>query len=91
MTLERVPLAVIRSELLYPGKLVFRAENLYAQAMEHSTIKVRAIGQSNFNMEQSKEILSLCEVKPAILQTEVHPYFQEKELKKSITGQESIA
>lgn len=51
MTLERVLLAVIRSELLYPGKLVFRAENLYAQAMEHSTIKVRAIGQSNFNME----------------------------------------
>ncbi len=39
MTLERVLLAVIRSELLYPGKLVFRAENLYAQAMEHSTIK----------------------------------------------------
>ena len=29
----------IRSELLYPRKLVFRAENLYAQAMEHSTVK----------------------------------------------------
>ncbi len=43
--------------------------------------KVRAIGLSNFNMEQIKEILSVCEVKPAILQTEVHPYYQEKELK----------
>ncbi len=49
--------------------------------------KVRAIGLSNFNMEQIKEILSICEVKPTILQTEVHPYFQEKELKKFLTSQ----
>ena len=39
MTFEKFLLAVIRSELLYPRKLVFRAENLYAQAMEHSTVK----------------------------------------------------
>lgn len=44
--------------------------------------KVRAIGLSNFNQGQIEEILSLCEVKPAVLQTEVHPYFQERELKK---------
>ena len=43
--------------------------------------KVRAIGLSNFSVEQIKEILSICEIKPAILQTEVHPYSQEKELK----------
>ena len=39
MTFEKFLLAVIRSELLYPRKLVFRAENLCAKAMEHSTIK----------------------------------------------------
>ena len=44
--------------------------------------KVRAIGLSNFNQGQIEEILSLCQVKPAVLQTEVHPYFQERELKK---------
>ena len=44
--------------------------------------KVRAIGLSNFNQAQMEEILGLCEVKPAVLQTEVHPYFQERELKK---------
>lgn len=33
-------------------------------------------------MEQMQEILNICEVKPAILQTEVHPYSQEPELKK---------
>lgn len=43
--------------------------------------KVRAIGLSNFNQGQIQEILDLCEVKPTVLQTEVHPYFQEKELK----------
>ena len=43
--------------------------------------KVRAIGLSNFTPEQVQEILDICEVKPAVLQTEVHPYAQEKELK----------
>ena len=43
--------------------------------------KVRAIGLSNFKKEQINEILSLCEVKPAVLQTELHPYNQEPELK----------
>lgn len=43
--------------------------------------KVRAIGLSNFNKEQIEEILSLCEVKPTVLQTELHPYYQEQSLK----------
>ncbi len=43
--------------------------------------KVKAIGLSNFTVEQIREILAVCEVKPAVLQTEVHPYSQEKELK----------
>ena len=44
--------------------------------------KVKAIGLSNFNTRQIQEILSQCEVKPAVLQTEVHQYSQERELKK---------
>lgn len=49
--------------------------------------KVRAIGLSNFNEPQIKEILSICEVKPAILQTEVHPYSQEKELREYLASE----
>ena len=49
--------------------------------------KVRAIGLSNFNEAQIREILSLCEVKPAVLQTEVHPYSQEKALKKFLESE----
>ena len=44
--------------------------------------KVKAIGLSNFTPAQIQEILDVCEVKPAVLQTEVHPYSQEKELKE---------
>ena len=51
--------------------------------------KVKAIGLSNFDREQIKEILSICEVKPAVLQTEVHPYSQEKAL-KAFLDQEGI-
>lgn len=49
--------------------------------------KVRAIGLSNFSAEQVREILDLCQVRPAVLQTEVHPYFQERELKKFLASE----
>ena len=39
MTLEHFILAFIRSEFLYPKRLVFKAENLCAKALENSTIK----------------------------------------------------
>lgn len=44
--------------------------------------KVRAIGLSNFNESQIREILEICEVRPSVLQSEVHPYSQEKALKQ---------
>lgn len=50
--------------------------------------KVRAIGLSNFNEEQICEILNICEVKPSVLQTEVHPYYQEKKLKKFLSHED---
>lgn len=50
--------------------------------------KVKAIGLSNFTKEQIQEILDICEVKPAVLQTEVHPYFQEQELKECLAKED---
>lgn len=52
--------------------------------------KVRAIGLSNFTKEQIQEILNICEIKPSVLQTEIHPYSQEKEL-KDFLSKEDIA
>lgn len=39
MMLEQFILAYIRSEFLYPHRLVFKSDNLYAKVMESSTIK----------------------------------------------------
>lgn len=52
--------------------------------------KVKAIGLSNFSMEQIREILGLCEVRPSVLQTEVHPYAQEKELKEFLEQEKIV-
>ena len=53
------------------------------QQMERAYLqgKVKAIGLSNFNDAQIREILAICSVRPTVLQTEVHPYYQEKALK----------
>lgn len=53
--------------------------------------KVKAIGLSNFTVEQIKEILSICEVKPTVLQTEVHPYNQENERKAFLNENGMVA
>lgn len=52
--------------------------------------KVKAIGLSNFNEEQIREILSVCEVRPAVLQTEIHPYSQEKRLKEFLAKEDIV-
>ena len=52
--------------------------------------KVHAIGLSNFSQAQIQEILSNCKVRPAVLQTEVHPYNQEKQLKNFLDEQAMV-
>lgn len=37
--------------------------------------KIRAIGLSNFSEEKIREILSQCEIRPAVMQVEGHPYY----------------
>lgn len=43
--------------------------------------KLRAIGVSNFNEEEISQVLERCEVVPAIIQMECHPYFPRTEMK----------
>lgn len=43
---------------------------------------VRKIGLSNFNVDQVKEIYDNSEIKPCVLQVELHAYLQQKELRK---------
>lgn len=46
--------------------------------------KVRAIGLSNFESERLEEVLETAQIKPAVLQVECHPYYQQNTLKERI-------
>lgn len=79
-TLERLDTEYIDLLLIHqPSGNYIAGYRLMEKAYKEG--KVKAIGLSNFTIEQVQEILNVCEVKPAVLQTELHPYFQETELK----------
>ena len=44
--------------------------------------KLRSIGISNFNAAEVQRLVDECEVMPALIQTERHPYFPQTELKE---------
>ena len=46
--------------------------------------KVRAIGLSNFESDRLEEVCTNAKIKPAVLQVECHPYYQQNQLKKRI-------
>ena len=79
-TLERLDTDYIDLLLIHqPAGNYLAGYHLMEQAYEAG--KVRAIGISNFNVDQIEEIMSVCKVRPAVLQTELHPYNQEPKLK----------
>ena len=83
-TLERLDTDYIDLLLIHqPAGNYAAGYRLMEQAVKAG--KVRSIGLSNFTQAQIQEILDLCEVKPAVLQTEVHPYSQERELKEFLS------
>ena len=45
--------------------------------------KVRSIGLSNFD-ENLDDVLNNCKIKPAVLQVECHPYWDQEDLKKRV-------
>lgn len=47
---------------------------------------VRAIGVSNMNIGRLEEVIAAPEIKPAVLQVELHPYFQQKALKERVAS-----
>ncbi|CAJ0940045.1 unnamed protein product, partial [Mesorhabditis belari] len=51
---------------------------------------VKSIGLSNFNHKQIEEILGMAKIKPAVLQVEMHPYFQQKKM-RDFCGKHGIA
>ncbi len=88
-TLERLDTEYIDLLLIHqPAGNYIAGYRLMEKAYKEG--KVKAIGLSNFTIAQIQEILDICEIKPAILQTEVHPYSQEKELKEFLDKENII-
>lgn len=46
--------------------------------------KVRSIGLSNFESQRLEEVCEAASIKPAALQVECHPYYQQNDLKKRL-------
>merc|ERR1712085_239183 len=42
--------------------------------------RVMVIGVCNYSLRQMKELVEKCRIKPMVLQTELHPQFQQKDL-----------
>ena len=53
------------------------------QVMEEAVAagKVRSIGLSNFNQAKTQEVLDVASVTPAVLQVEIHPYWNQHGMK----------
>ena len=46
--------------------------------------KIKAIGISNFEGEYIDTVLKECEIEPQVIQVEAHPYYTQKELRKTL-------
>jgi len=48
---------------------------------------VRSIGVSNFRVDDLERLLPAADVRPAVDQVELHPYFQQRDLRRFLRGQ----
>ena len=80
-TLDRLGLDYVDFLLLHqPYGDYLHAYRAMEDALEAR--KVRAIGLSNFYEDKFSQVLKIAHVVPAVLQNEMHPYHQEKDMKQ---------
>lgn len=79
-TLERLGVDYIDLMILHQpaGNIIAGYRQLEAA---YKAGKLRAIGLSNFDVNQTQQILNQCEVTPSLIQCECNPYFPQTELK----------
>lgn len=82
-TLENLGLDYI--DLLFLHQPCWNYEVWYKQLEKaYKEWKIRSIGLSNFEWKFLDKILSICKIKPQIVQLETHPYCTQKELRKTL-------
>lgn len=84
-TLKRLDVDYIDLMLLHhPVNNYIHAYKMLEKAYKAG--KLRAIGISNFPVEKIGEILNQCEVVPAVMQVEAHPYYPAEKVKAFCDG-----
>ncbi len=79
LALEKLDVEYIDLLLLYhPGENDVKAYKAMEQAVQEG--KVRSIGLSNWYIEELEEFLPQITIMPAVVQNEIHPYYQELEV-----------
>ena len=82
-TLRRLDTDYIDLLLLHqPAGNYIHAYRIMEKAVKEG--RVRSIGVSNFEGEPLEEILRICEIRPAVIQVEAHPYYPQNELKERL-------
>ena len=64
--------------LHHPGSGDVEAYHAMEQAVADG--KIRSIGLSNWYIEELEEFLPQVNITPAVVQNEIHPYYQEQEV-----------
>ncbi len=79
-TLKRLDVDYIDLMLLHhPVNNYIYAYKMLERAYKEG--KIKAIGLSNFPVEKIQEILDECEIVPAVMQVEAHPYYPAEKVK----------
>ena len=90
ITMEGIDKMLVRLDMTYIDLLLLHQQfGDYLGAwkdMEKAVAqgKVKSIGLSNFESNRLEEVCEMATIKPAVLQVECHPYYQQDSLKKRI-------
>lgn len=85
MALEKLGLDYIDLMLLHhPGANDLEAYKAMERAVEEG--KIRSIGLSNYYIEEMEAFLPRVTIVPALVQNEIHPYYQEKDVVEYMHG-----
>lgn len=80
-TLKRLDVDYVDLMILHhPVNNYIYAYKMLEQAYKEG--KLRAIGISNFPVEKIQEVLDQCEIRPAVMQVECHPYYPAESVKE---------
>ncbi len=85
MALEKLDIGYIDMMLLHhPGENDVKAYQAMEKYVEEG--KIRSLGLSNWYVNELKEFLPQVTITPALVQNEIHPYYQEQDIVPFIQG-----